>query len=120
MRTLYAVKGHQNPRQPDSPKRLTHLERLEQRYAELEREAKRVALKEEKAAACASCLWLDPNGMQEHRYWKCSHPLVKGFGKAKYVDLEDVGLLCTDERLLWEPRPTRWQRFIAWLSSLFA
>lgn len=118
----YGVVGRlQMPRQPDEPRppKPTHLELLEQRMAELEREAARVEKHEKMKAACASCKFA-VNPELGWTFMQCSQPLVVGFDKPKSVYLVEVQDYCTDERLLWEPRPTRWERFIDWLMELWS
>lgn len=106
----------------ETKKQRSHLELLEERYAELEREAAEKAAEQKKIDACLSCKWSDG----DHR---CSQPLIVGFDRPAihqgsaddmWVDDHKVRRLCTDERLLWEPKPTRWERFVAWIEGLFA
>lgn len=83
---------------------------LEARYAEMEAEAERMA----KAAltACSACRWGD-------RGW-CKNPLVIGIKQnaslnADYNGKTQHAVLCGREKALWEPKLTRWQKFIEWL-----
>lgn len=103
----------------DAPPK-SHLEVLEARYAELEREAAVRAKKERMMDACRTCRFhvdLSP-GMG----WDgCREPLVKGHGKARDWYSTEVQTYCTDDRVLWqpiEPKPSLWQRFVDWLASL--
>lgn len=82
---------------------------LEARYMELEREAQ----KPERLYPCSSCRWHEIPG----KYDRCYNPLVAGFeiGSYTFTDSTNAKRLCGPEKALWEPKLTRWQRFMEWM-----
>ena len=83
---------------------------LEARYAEMEVEAERLRI--HALTACSACRWADGA-------W-CKQPFVIGIKQelTANVDRHPGGLrnsICGPEKALWEPIPTRWQRFVEWL-----
>jgi hypothetical protein len=94
------------------PREKTHDDVLAERLAELEREAAAKTKDDQMKAACASCRWGRKTALDER---KCSQPLVMGLGKPVWTHTSsDVRRLCTDGRLLWEPQPSLFQRFVDW------
>lgn len=97
---------------------------LEARMAELERQAVSPRI----AKPCASCRHVGRRFTH-----MCRQPLIKGFESKDQANVdfqtEDLGIsegeplssnwpnvaLCGHEKALWEPIPTRWQRFVEWL-----
>ena len=81
---------------------------LEARLAEMEAEANSPRW----VAPCEQCKW---------RYASfCINPFVIGLERKNtlhwdYSKEHHRNTLCGPEKALWEPRPTLWQRFIAWL-----
>lgn len=108
-------RGHRTPEQIR--------EQLESRIAELEREA----ASPRQTRRCSQCRW-------QGKFYKhhCHQPMIVGFEKPDHphVDyqIDSFGrlslgnwpttALCGPEKALWEPIPTRWQRFTEWLSRM--
>ena len=96
---------------------------LEARMAELEREA----ASPRKTRPCNGC-----RHQGKFHAHHCKHPLVVGFERPDHphVDYQIASFgklslgnwpttaLCGHEKALWEPIPTRWQRFTEWLAKV--
>ena len=101
------TKAQSKPKQPElrTPEQIQ--EQLEARYAEMVEEAK---LKEKAAlTACSICRWSDGA-------W-CRNPLVIGIEQKSELIADRGELhakLCGPEKALFEPKRTRWQRFVDW------
>jgi hypothetical protein len=99
-------KGHRTPEEIQA--------QLEARYAEMEAEAERMA----KAAltACSTCRW-------RHGAF-CKQPLVTGVKPKAILTVDawkpkgDEAYLCGPEKALWEPKLTRWQKFMEWMHRM--
>jgi hypothetical protein len=99
---------------------------LEARYAEMEAEAERQRHDPSLLYPCVTCKWRKGS-------W-CENPLVIGIKREDTLhrDCDIVaGLggdhykntLCGPEKALWapiSPKPSLWQRFLAWLERLLA
>lgn len=87
---------------------------LEARYAEMEAEAASPAVR----FPCKTCKW-----REKYTWDYCAQPLIMGI-KGKPVSLmgdfegSRTTALCGPEKALWEPIPTRWQRFTEWLAKV--
>lgn len=85
---------------------------LEARYAEMEAEAERLRI--HALTACGSCRW-------SKGAW-CNQPLVIGIKQDLVLNMDrypqGAGNICGPEKALWEPIPTRWQRFMEWLAKV--
>lgn len=86
---------------------------LEARYAEMEAEAER--LRAQALTACSACRW----GKGSF----CKQPLVIGIEQEPTVNVDRHpegrrNSICGPEKALWEPIPTRWQRFMEWLAKV--
>lgn len=88
---------------------------LEARYAEMEAEAERLRI--HALTACSACRW--------GQSMFCEQPLVMGVKRKRILTMDswkpqgkEEAYLCGPEKALWEPIPTRWQRFMEWLAKI--
>lgn len=91
---------------------------LEARYAEMEAEAERLRI--HALMACSACRWAEKGSNMPY----CYQPLITGLDVKRAdrfafdVFQRDYNALCGPEKALWEPIPTRWQRFTEWLARI--